>query len=123
MPRAYLSGQGARAETETTMIRLLFRLLATIALVGAVIAGTVDAMRSVAANAVELTSLAAGWGAISASSLGQARQAIAENLPSPFPAAFGWFLEQPAVAVLLVASLLFYLVGYRRRRRDRFVLS
>jgi len=100
------------------MIRLLFRLLATIALVGAVIAGTIDATRSVAANTLVLTPSDAAWGSLSPSSLASLRDWVATTLPAPGPAALGWLLGQPAVAVLLVAALVLYLIGYRRRRRD-----
>ena len=106
------------------MIRLVFRLLALIALVAAVIVGTIDATRSVAADALLLTPFGVSWGAVSAGSLARLHGLMAADLPPQAVAAFDWLLAQPAAAVFLAVALLLHLPGHRRRRRDsRYALS
>lgn len=106
------------------MIRFIFRLLALIALVAAVIVGTIDATRSVAADAVLLTPFGVSWSSVSAGSLARLHGLLTADLPPPAVAAFDWLLAQPAVAVLLAMALLLHLPGHRRRRRDgRYALS
>lgn len=107
------------------MIRFLFRLLALFALVAAVIAGTIDATRSVAANALRLMSLGMSWSSVSPGSLAGLHRLAVDNLPPQIVAAFDWLLDQPAAAVLLAVALILYLPGYRPRRRrgGRYALS
>lgn len=98
-------------------MRFLFRFVSLLALVVAVIAGTIDAIRSVAAGRTILTSLGAAWGDLSPATLDALRQASGRDLPGHAAAsALEFVLAQPAFAVLLVVSLLFYWAGYRRRR-------
>ncbi len=106
------------------MIRFVFRLLAMISLVAAVIAGTIDATRSIAADTLLLTPFGVSWSAVSSGSLGRLHALATVNLPPQAVAAFDWLLAQPAAGVFLVFALLLYLPGYRsRRRRGRHALS
>lgn len=95
-------------------MRFLFRLLAFMALVAAVIVATTDAIRSVAAGKVLLMSASSAWTSANAGSLAAVEGFVRASLPPPALAAFGWLMDQPAAAVLLAVSLLCYLVGYRR---------
>ncbi|HET7412667.1 MAG TPA: hypothetical protein VFJ18_08390 [Pararhizobium sp.] len=97
-------------------MRFLFRFLSFIALVAAVIAGTIDAIRSVAAGQVSLTSFSAAWAEVSARSLGHLETLIAADVPSPGNEIFTWLIAQPAFAVLLCLSFVLYCIGFRRRR-------
>jgi hypothetical protein len=98
-------------------MRFLFRLISLLALVAAVIAGTIDAIRSVAAGRTLLTSLKTAWADISPGTLEALRQAVRQDLSGQAIAAgLQFVLAQPAFAVLLVLSLVFYWAGYRRKR-------
>lgn len=98
-------------------MRFLFRFISILALVAAVIAGTIDAIRSVAAGRTLLTSLGAAWTDLSPATLAALRQAIRNDVSGhALAAGLQFVLAQPAFAVLLVLSLLFYWAGYRRRR-------
>jgi hypothetical protein len=98
-------------------MRFVFRLISLLGLVAAVIAGTIDAIRSVAAGRMLLTSLDSAWTGISPGTLDALRQAIRQDLSGQIvAAALQYVLAQPAFAVLLVLSLIFYWAGYRRKR-------
>lgn len=129
-PPAYFSEEGLhrlrRPSIERVLsLRFLFRLVGLLALVAAVIAGTIDAIASVAAGALRLTSLGAAWTNLAPVSLATLRTDVGAHagawLVEP---ALDWLLSEPVVVVLGVLSLLFYCAGYRRQRvtRRRFAL-
>jgi len=96
-------------------MRFFARVLSLIFLVLAVLAGLVDAIQSVAASQLVLTPLMDMWSLNSPDTL-----AFVQSLFSQYAPAQVWdtgvarVLEQPASAVFLVLSLLFYLAAYRR---------
>ena len=97
-------------------MRLLLRLLSLAFLVLGVIAGTIDAVQSVAASRVTLTPLSDAWRDVSPATL-EALTASLSALPiEMLSAAAGWLLGQPASIVLLVMSLLVYVIAYKRRK-------
>lgn len=98
------------------MFRFVFRLLSLITLAMAIMAATLDAIQSVAASAPVLTPLAVAWTAVSPQSIAFVADTTMNRL-SPVlwdPIAL-WVLSQPAAAVLLTLSLLFWMVGHKRR--------
>ncbi|MDR6755281.1 hypothetical protein J2Y48_000554 [Mycoplana sp. BE70] len=98
------------------MFRFVFRLLSLITLAMAIMAATLDAIQSVAASEPVLTPLAVAWTAASPQSIAFVADTIMNRL-SPLlwdPVAL-WVLSQPAAAVLLALSLLFWMVGYKRQ--------
>jgi len=98
----------------------LFRFLSLIALVLAVITATVDAIQSVSASAVMMTSAGSAWEAISPGTLALA-QATVEHYIHPYlwDPVLRWVLFQPAFVVFLVLSLLLWLIGYRKPQLAR----
>jgi hypothetical protein len=98
-------------------MRFVARVLSLILLVFAVIAGMVDAIRSVAAGQPVLTPMSESWSANSPDTLALVAGTFDTYLPGWVwdPGAV-WLLSQPAFAVFLVFSLIFYLVGYRRTK-------
>lgn len=98
-------------------MRFVARVLSMICLVFAVIAGLVDAIQSVAAERPVLTPLVEAWSGNSPDTLALVTELFAAYLPSwVWDPGATWVLAQPAFAVFLLFSLLFYLAGYRRRR-------
>lgn len=98
-------------------MRFVARLLSLIFLVFAVLAGLVDAIQSVAAEEVVLTPLLATWTANSPDTLAFLLDLQARYLTAPaWDTAVQWGLRQPASAVFLLFSLLFYIAAYRRPR-------
>jgi signal transduction protein with GAF and PtsI domain len=98
-------------------MRLLLRLISLAFLVLGVIAGTIDAVQSVAASRVTLTPLADAWRDLSPATL-DALTSTLSTLPmsETLSVAAGWLLGQPASIVLLVLSLLVYVIAYKRRK-------
>ncbi len=106
------------------MIRFVFRLLALVALVAAVVTGTIDATKSVAADTLLLTPFGVSWSVVSAGSLARLHAVVETDLPPFAVTAFDWLLAQPAAAVFLAIALIVYLPGHRRRSRsERYALS
>lgn len=101
-------------------MRLLLRLLSLALLVLAVIAGTIDAVQSVAASRITLTPLSDAWRDVSPATL-DALTASLSALPMSemLSAAAEWLLGQPASIVLLIMSLLVYVIAYKRRKAQR----
>lgn len=98
-------------------MRFVARVLSLIFLVFAVLAGLVDVIQSVAANKPVLTPLFASWSAASPDTLALVEGMFLANLPGwAWDPAAKWVLAQPGFAVFLGLSLLFYIVGYRRRK-------
>ena len=98
-------------------MRFFARLLSLIFLVFAVLAGLVDAIQTVSAEQLVLTPLMDMWSLNSPDTLAFVQGLVLQYLP-----AWIWgsgvvpVLEQPASAVFLALSLLFYLAGYRRAK-------
>jgi hypothetical protein len=96
-----------------------FRVLSFLALMAAILSGTVDAVRSVSEAALVMTPLGTAIGSVSVSGLD-----FIEGLERPggrfdaFLPAFRWFLSQPAFGVFLIAALLLWMLGYRSKRRQ-----
>ncbi len=98
-------------------MRFVARLLSLVFLVFAVIAGMVDAIQSVAAGEPVLTPLMDSWSWNSPDTLALVQGLITDKLPSwVWDPGATWLLAQPAFAVFLVFSLVFYLAGYRRAK-------
>jgi len=97
-------------------MHFLLRFASLVALVVAVIAGTIDSIQSVAASAVVMTPMGDAWNDVSPSSLASLRSAVAYYVhPRFYDTAMQWLLFQPAFAVFLVLSLLLWMVGYKRQ--------
>lgn len=96
-------------------MRFLLRFISLMFLVLAVITGVVDAIQTVAADTLQLTVLGEAWYSFSPESL-NATQAATQRYVHPllWDPVIQWVLVQPAVAVFLVLSLIFYLLGYKR---------
>ncbi|MEM5493378.1 hypothetical protein [Hoeflea sp. AS16] len=98
-------------------MRFVARVLSLILLVFAVLAGLVDAIQSVAAGELVLTPLIATWTANSPDTLAFLLDLQARYLQAAvWDTIVQWIMAQPACAVFLLFSLLFYLAGYRRTR-------
>jgi hypothetical protein len=98
-------------------MRFVARVLSLVLLAVAVIAGVIDAIHSVAAHKPVLTPLFEAWALASPATLELVAGLFGENLPAWVwdPGAL-WVLAQPAFAVFLALSFLFWLIGYRRRK-------
>jgi hypothetical protein len=96
-------------------MRFLLRLGSLIALVVAVIAGTIDSIQSVAASVVMVTPMGDAWNDVSPSTLTMLRSAISYYLhPRVYDDVLQWVLVQPAFAVFLVIALLLWVIAYKR---------
>lgn len=99
------------------MIRTFFHFLSLVALIAAILAGTLDAIESVSSSSVVVTSLGNHWQNLDVVSL-----ALVEGWLTHYIHPDGWrwvatpLLAQPAFAVFLVLALLFWMIGYRRPR-------
>tara|TARA_B100001105_G_scaffold249076_1_gene235558 strand:+ start:722 stop:1093 length:372 start_codon:yes stop_codon:yes gene_type:complete len=96
-------------------LRFLLRFISLLFLVVAVITGVVDAIQTVAADKLTLTVLGEAWYAFSPDSLDATQSFIQRSIhPLLWDPVIQWVLLQPAVAVFLTLSLVFYLLGYKR---------
>jgi hypothetical protein len=97
------------------MLRTLFHMVAVVFLLAAVAAGTVDSILSVASSSVVMTSLGNAWLGLDPESLTLAEfnadSYIGVDMWRPYVAPV---LAQPAFAVFLVLSLVFWIIGYRK---------
>ncbi|MCB1384183.1 MAG: hypothetical protein KDJ73_14895 [Notoacmeibacter sp.] len=108
------------------MFGFIFRLFSLALLALACILAVLDASRSVAAGETILTPLGKSWFELSPDTLNLAQATIQRHV-----AAFLWdpvilaLLKLPGFAVFGFLALLFYMIGYRRRRRiaGRFLVS
>lgn len=105
-------------------MRFLARFISLILLVAAVIVATLDAIQSVAVLDVTLMRLGDALVSLDQNLVIQVELAVMRNLPSIWHPAFKWLLAQPTCAVFLTLSLLFWMLGYRRKKsaRDNFVV-
>lgn len=103
------------------MIRFLFRLLALASLALAVIIAVMDATRSVASSAVEVTALGYLWLEYLPDSFAAVRQALQSNsLGLLWDYGIAMLLRSPAFIVFGAFAFLFYAIGHRPRRHPRF---
>jgi hypothetical protein len=99
------------------MIRLLFRLLAMVALAVAVIMAVLDATRSIAASGIVMTPLASAWTAVSPDTLSALQAFVTERLgPVAWDPVLVQLLDLPGFAIFAVLAFLFYAIGRRRER-------
>lgn len=98
-------------------MRILLRFISLMFLVVAVITGVVDAIQTVAADRLNLTVLGEAWYSFSPDSLNAAQAAVQRYVhPLLWDPVIQWVLLQPAAAVFLALSLVFYLLGYKRKK-------
>lgn len=103
------------------MIRFLFRLLAVFSLAIAVVMAVIDATRSIAASQWVTTPLIESWSSFSAGTLAAAEAFTRDAmLPELWDLVAVTVLAAPGFAVFAVLALLFYAIGRRPQRRDRF---
>lgn len=97
-------------------LRTVLHFLSLVALAAAILVGTIDSIQSVSSSGIVLTSLGNAWLNLDPESLTLAEFAasdyISADLWRPFVAPL---LAQPAFAVFLVLSLVFWIAGYRRQ--------
>ncbi|MBB4009632.1 hypothetical protein [Allorhizobium taibaishanense] len=97
-------------------MRFLLRLFSFLALVLAVIAGTTDAIESVALSDVVTTPFGSLWADVGPASLALVKQALTTHIgDNGLQLADDLLLRQPAFAVFLVIALLLWIAGYKRR--------
>jgi hypothetical protein len=100
-------------------MRFLFRFVSLILLALAVIAGVVDSIQSVAANALMLTSLGSALFTFDPDLVLSTESYVEQHMSAfVWEDVIGWVLMQPAFAVFLALSLLLYLAAYRRERSE-----
>src|SRR5688500_6920599 len=100
------------------MLRLLFRLLAMLALAVAVIMAVLDATRTVAAEQLVLTTLAESWMTVSPDTLETARGFVQDRMhPLFWDPVVVQLLGLPGFLVFGALALLLYAIGRRPQRR------
>jgi hypothetical protein len=101
-----------------SMIRFLFRLMATFSLAVAVIMAVLDVTRTIAASRLVLTPLGASWLSVSPSSLEWMQTLVIEKAhPLIWDPVTVFILDQPGFAVFGVLAFLLYALGRKRERR------
>jgi len=100
-----------------TVFRFVFRVLATLLLAAAVVVAIVDATRSIAGEAIVTTSLAEAWAQAAPELLGGAVSAMGEGGRPFADGLFESLLAVPAVAILAILALLFYIMGRNSKKR------
>jgi hypothetical protein len=95
--------------------RFLCRVGAFLALMAAIVLGTLDSIQSVSASSVVLTSLGNAWLNLDPEGLTLAEMAadnyISADIWRPYIAPL---LAQPAFAIFLVIALAFWILGYKK---------
>jgi hypothetical protein len=102
------------------MIRLLFRLLATVSLAIAVILAVLDATRSVAVSRLVLTPLGDSLKAAAPNAFENARIAVEGSWPFLWDTIVVWLLAAPGPLVFAFLALILYAVGHRPARPEGF---
>ncbi len=98
------------------MIRFLFRSLGFIAIAAAFLLVIYDGTKSIAGNAVFITSVRNLWDTLHAASLQALRPLIEGNLGRfAWDPVFTGFLNTPSWAVLGLLGIVFILLGRKRR--------
>ncbi|APG82988.1 hypothetical protein [Sinorhizobium americanum] len=97
-------------------MRLLLRFASFVALMAAVLAGTVDSIQSVAASEPVLTPLAEGIGLLGPDALNWVQSLQRTDAgPAIWLTVLHWIFMQPAFAVMLVVALVLWMAGYRKK--------
>jgi hypothetical protein len=100
------------------MLRLLFRLLAMLALAVAVIMAVLDATRTIAAEQLVLTPLAESWTTASPDTLETVRGFVQDRVhPLFWDPVLVRILELPGFVVFAALAFLLYAIGRKPRRR------
>ncbi|EHK59353.1 hypothetical protein [Allomesorhizobium alhagi] len=105
------------------MLRLLFRLLAMLALAVAVIMAVLDATRTIAAEQLVLTPLATSWTTVSPDTLEATRDFVQNRMHTLF-----WdpvlirILNMPGFVVFAALAFLFHAIGRKPRRIGRLAI-
>jgi hypothetical protein len=104
-------------------LRLLFRLLAMVALAIAVIMAVLDATRTVAASQLVMTPLATSWLAVSPETLNTVQEFVRAKIhPLVWDPVITGILNQPGFIVFGVLAFLLYAIGRKPPRRiGRFI--
>jgi hypothetical protein len=103
------------------MIRFAFRVLAVFSLAVAVVMVVIDATRSIAADLWVMTPLVESWQSLSPETLATVEEFTRDAmLPEIWDPVALTLLSAPGFVVFAVLALLFYLVGRRPERRERF---
>ncbi|TWF52916.1 hypothetical protein FHW37_104185 [Neorhizobium alkalisoli] len=104
------------------VLRFLLHFISLLALVAAIVAGTLDAIQSVSSSDVVMTSLGNAWLNFDPEGLTLAEMSadtyIGTDIWRPYVAPM---LAQPAFAIFLVLALVFWIAGYSRPRSERFL--
>jgi hypothetical protein len=96
-------------------MRFLLRFLSLLMLVAAVMTGIIDSIQSVASQAVVIMPFGAAIFTVNPDILAAAETYSLAHLPPVVWNGFvEWLLLQPAFAVFLALSLIFWTLGYRR---------
>jgi hypothetical protein len=97
-------------------MRFLLRLASAVVLFAAVLAGAVDAIESVAASQLVMTSLGDDLEALGADTASWIQFAQrSDTAPTIWHLTLHWVLMQPAFAVLALLALVLWMVGYKKR--------
>ena len=102
-------------------MRFILRFFSLVFLVAAVMVGIIDAIQSVAGEAVMMTPFGAAIFSVNPAILASAETYILANLP-PFVwnTVIAWILLQPAFIVFLVLALFFWIIAFKREPAGRF---
>jgi hypothetical protein len=97
------------------MVRFLLHVMSFLALVAAIVAGTLDSIQSVSSYSVVLTSVGNAWLNLDPESLTlaevSAEHYISADIWRPYIAPV---LAQPAFAIFLALALILWIIGYRK---------
>ncbi len=97
-------------------LRAVLHFLSLMALLAAIFVGTLDSIQSVSSSDLVLTSLGNAWLNLDPESLTlaelSANDYISADIWRPFVAPV---LAQPACGVFLALSLIFWMIGYKKR--------
>jgi hypothetical protein len=97
-------------------MRFLLRLASAVVLFAAVLAGAVDAIQSVAASELVMTSLGDDLEALGADTASWIQFAQrSDTAQTIWHSVLHWLLMQPAFAVLALLALVLWRVGYKKR--------
>jgi hypothetical protein len=97
------------------MIRFLFRSVGFFALAAAFLLVIYDGTKSIAGNAVFITSVRSLWETFNAASLQSLRPLIEQAGPYVWDPVFVTFLNAPSWAALGILGIVFILLGRKRR--------
>ena len=97
------------------IVRFLSHLAAALALIAAIVFGTLDSIQSVSASSVVWTSLGNAWLNLDPEGLTLAEVAadnyISQDIWRPYIAPL---LAQPAFAICVAMALAFWIIGYKK---------